>query len=655
LSGLTYASTSFVKMTAAGTFTLDTATYGTSDVSVANQGSDRIITATTTADALNAEANLTFNGTILKNGVSTSGTYTALDNTNYGILYAQGDGTPGAIFRSFNDSYAHNNIITAYRSGGTVASPAAAPTNARVYREFYQVYDGTVPRDAGEHRFEVDGAVATDDFDTKWVWYLKEGASSPALMLTLGVDGFEYAADHSTDQAANPRWIPDKEYVDGLGVTIGNTGEVPHSDTGTPGTDFDYSANFTFASNILTVVGTIRAQSTVSSPTSYVTMTSSQFNMYISSTQRVLFYPDVTDGASAVAFTMGTDNDLTTAGAKLFQLQNQAIEKFYVDKDGTVSALGDIFAGVDTSLRTSADRGINISTTSTDTSSVLELVGTDDGTGTLGAITFHNTLATSATAEIVGQIQVIRLGDHDAGEMQFAVGRADGNLLNGLYIRDDRIIFATSGAGRVYVDDDAIYTAPAAGTTLGTTTDPWGGSFLAEIDLSSGSAKMGWYVVGGYFQVHTGSAFVSIATGDFSINASGNVFMANLTNTTSGNYLYYDSTTKEVTYATTSDIRLKKNIVAWTPDSLEFLVKQPLIKFDRKDGSNYGEIGWDATAMRELMPEMTWLDEEGYVNYYDAHMRFHFHRSIKQIAATQETQEQKIKRLEERVAELERA
>ena len=106
-------------------------------------------------------------------------------------------------------------------------------------------------------------------------------------------------------------------------------------------------------------------------------------------------------------------------------------------------------------------------------------------------------------------------------------------------------------------------------------------------------------------------------------------YIRNLTNT---NYLRYNSGTGEVTYLSSSDVRLKENIELWEPDSLSFLVKQDLIKFDRIDGSSQGEIGWNANQMSDLMPDMTWLDKEGLIHFKDAHLPMHFHRAIKQLA-----------------------
>lgn len=137
------------------------------------------------------------------------------------------------------------------------------------------------------------------------------------------------------------------------------------------------------------------------------------------------------------------------------------------------------------------------------------------------------------------------------------------------------------------------------------------------------------------------------------IASTGYIYMPSVHNITNTNYLRYNSTTFEVTWLSSSDIRLKENIKPWKPDSLSFLVQQDLIEFDRKDGSSYGEIGWNANQMSELMPDMTWVDDKGYYNFKDAHFPYHFHRAIKQLNELHETNEQKIQRLENRIIELE--
>ena len=137
------------------------------------------------------------------------------------------------------------------------------------------------------------------------------------------------------------------------------------------------------------------------------------------------------------------------------------------------------------------------------------------------------------------------------------------------------------------------------------------------------------------------------------IDSSGYFFLPSIRNLTNTNYIRYNSGTGECTYLSSSDMRLKENAMSWAPDSLTFLMNQDLITFDRKDGSALGEIGWDGTMMEGLMPDMTWRDGKDYVNIKDAHFPFHFHRAIQQLGEKQETQAEKIIRLEKRVTELE--
>lgn len=136
------------------------------------------------------------------------------------------------------------------------------------------------------------------------------------------------------------------------------------------------------------------------------------------------------------------------------------------------------------------------------------------------------------------------------------------------------------------------------------------------------------------------------------ITSIGRIYMPNLQGLTNTNYIRYNSSTGACTYLSSSDIRLKENIKLWQPDSLKFLLNQNLIRFDRKDKSSMDEIGWDGTQMEQLMPEMTWRDEKGYVNFKDAHFPYHFHRAIQQLGEIAETHEQKIKRLEGQIIEL---
>jgi len=60
-------------------------------------------------------------------------------------------------------------------------------------------------------------------------------------------------------------------------------------------------------------------------------------------TQYLNFSPHIPDGASAISYYFNTVDALTTAGAKLVSIENNDVEKFFIDKDGNV----DIEAGAE--------------------------------------------------------------------------------------------------------------------------------------------------------------------------------------------------------------------------------------------------------------------------------------------------------------------
>ena len=103
---------------------------GLSGVSVANQADNRLITATGTTDALNGEANLTFDGNDLTiTGVAPCVNLTDTDSDDYKISNTQGvlairDTTAGADRFVINDNgtgYFQSNFLV----GGTTTSPGA--------------------------------------------------------------------------------------------------------------------------------------------------------------------------------------------------------------------------------------------------------------------------------------------------------------------------------------------------------------------------------------------------------------------------------------------------------------------------------------------------------------------------------------------------
>ena len=175
---------------------------------------------------IEGEEDVTFDGNILALGAVGKDVGISFLNDGATIyLEAIQDGSYSRnVKRNYTNTASWGHRWLFYRYGGSVASPTAAPTDADLNTTAYYVYDGTSTVLGAQMDVNIDGVVATGDFDTKYEWSLKEGASASALGLTLGVDGLEYDADHSTDQAANGRWIPDKEYVDGVagGYTFAN-------------------------------------------------------------------------------------------------------------------------------------------------------------------------------------------------------------------------------------------------------------------------------------------------------------------------------------------------------------------------------------------------------------------------------------------------
>lgn len=222
---------------ASGSYLLSAlAAGGGGDVTKVGTPGDNQVAVWTGDGTIEGTSGLTYDGTSL-DIVSTANQYAYIRPSGSSItFYSRKNSTNGMTRLTYNNSASNSILDQMYRGGGTATSIAAAPTDAIIHKVEYNVYDDVpASRSAGSFTFEVDGVIGTDDFDTKYTWSLKEGASANALMLTLGVNGLEYNADHSTDQATNNRWIPDKEYVDGAvvggdTVTMGEIAPI-HSDT----------------------------------------------------------------------------------------------------------------------------------------------------------------------------------------------------------------------------------------------------------------------------------------------------------------------------------------------------------------------------------------------------------------------------------------
>jgi hypothetical protein len=111
--------------------------------------------------------------------------------TSSTIYVIKGDSFGYSTYDSQNwgDVAGISNLIKFTKTGGTYSAPTAAPTDATIVRTTYQVWDGTNTRTAGSFYVNVDGAVATDNFNTEMEWFLKIGASASALRMRLSSTG----------------------------------------------------------------------------------------------------------------------------------------------------------------------------------------------------------------------------------------------------------------------------------------------------------------------------------------------------------------------------------------------------------------------------------------------------------------------------------
>jgi hypothetical protein len=62
-----------------------------------------------------------------------------------------------------------------------------------------------------------------------------------------------------------------------------------------------------------------------------------QFSSYVGGSTKMIFDPNVADGATVIAYIFDTSVALTVAGAKIASIRNATVEKFSIDKDGNVN------------------------------------------------------------------------------------------------------------------------------------------------------------------------------------------------------------------------------------------------------------------------------------------------------------------------------
>jgi hypothetical protein len=144
------------------------------------------------------DGNFTYDGTYLTIGIGGS-PYVAISDTGANAIESRRNASNILQNSVYHTTASSQNIVKYSRYGGTIASPLTAPSNVLVHENVYEVYDGTLLRTSGGFSMEVDGAIATDNFDTQFHWDLKDGASASATKMTLHSSGYLDVLSNATN------------------------------------------------------------------------------------------------------------------------------------------------------------------------------------------------------------------------------------------------------------------------------------------------------------------------------------------------------------------------------------------------------------------------------------------------------------------------
>lgn len=155
---------------------------------------------------------------------------------------------------------------------------------------------------------------------------------------TVNSKGVVYGGNYSAN--FTDRSLVDKAYVlsvAGTSLSFGTSDQIPHMNIG--GTDFEYTDNFRYhSSGYMDIVKPGAA-------TSYIRAQYNYFTIYVLGTLRTALTPSASDSAIAVAYQFDTSTNFATAGAKLVSVQNNNVEKFFIDKDGSAWFNGSVQVG----------------------------------------------------------------------------------------------------------------------------------------------------------------------------------------------------------------------------------------------------------------------------------------------------------------------
>jgi len=204
------------------------------------------------------------------------------------------------------------------------------------------------------------------------------------------------------------------------GVTIGSTGQIPYSNTGTPGTDFNYSAAFYYTTTELFLDGSIRIGSATSSK--YILGETAISDKWI-----------IGSAADTIG---GSDDNLVlysySGSVGLYHAGNNqklVTKTTGVDITGEIDVSGNgIFGNQSTFVHAGGSYRIQIASSTSNGYGALYLGGNRIDGNSCGQISFTNLAAISGDGRIAGIYGNNDITDVDAGELQFYCADQFGNF-----------------------------------------------------------------------------------------------------------------------------------------------------------------------------------------------------------------------------------
>jgi len=236
---------------------------GASNVSVTNQGNERIVTSTSVTDELNAEANLTFDGSTL---IITG---TLRSTTGY-IRSSVADST-GAVAFGFDTTvehtYSSSHLVNVKNYG---ALKFAIDYQGRIQ------FDGTSIRNLSKGFFMIPGgsdpyvAIGSYSNNTAFLTIQDQDSSTPRTETLAVYDTNQdslFQIKHTGQMVLNKygagtftgtstKWLAVDQYGNVIekdtpsvgGCSFGSDNQIPY--TNATGTDFDYTAGFTYDGSV---------------------------------------------------------------------------------------------------------------------------------------------------------------------------------------------------------------------------------------------------------------------------------------------------------------------------------------------------------------------------------------------------------------------